>query len=345
MQTYRYAVLGLGNVGTALVRHAAARAERVAERYGLELRLVAAVDSTGAVADPGGLDPTALAAMKESGRALADHAGARPIPSPDDFASLGAHCLVECLPTNLETGEPGVAWARAALDAGSDVVFADKGPLVAALPELERRAADRGRRIGTSGTTGGALPSLTVARRELAGARLTEIHAILNGTSNFILTRMREDGAAFGDALAEAQRMGIAEPDPSYDTAGWDTAVKLTILARGLLDESASLDRVDRHGIDELDPRLVEEAKATGGRLRLVGRATLRDDGRAALSVAPEVVPASDPFFLVDGKRKGVRFVTDDFSELVMLGGASGRTDVAASLLKDMIWCALEGRR
>src|ERR1051325_5607002 len=164
-------------------------------------------------------------------------------PSPQERAR-GVQCVVDCLAPYLATGEPGLTWALAALRTGADVVFADKGPLAIALPEVEAEAERCGRAIGTSGTTAGALPTLTVARRELAGATLVEISGILNGTTNLILTRMR-DGVAFDEALAEAQRAGVAEPDPRYDIEGWDTAVKFTILARGLLDPSFTLGRVD----------------------------------------------------------------------------------------------------
>jgi homoserine dehydrogenase len=151
-----------------------------------------------------------------------------------------------------------------------------------------------------------------------------------------ILTLMRERGASFEEALAEAQRAGIAEPDPSYDVEGWDTAVKMTILARSLLDPSVSLRSVDRRGIDRVDPDLARMAREVGGRLRLVGRAR-RTAAGVAVTVAPEVVSPSDPFYLVEGPQKAARFVTDDLGEQVIMGGASGRRDVAAALLKDML--------
>ena len=142
------------------------------------------------------------------------------MPAPAELLAGGIECLVECLPTSFATGEPGLTWARAALEAGADVVFADKGPLVTALPELQAEADRRGRQLGMSGTTAGALPTLTVARRELAGAELREIAGILNGTSNLILTRMREGRVGFAEALAEAQREGIASPTPATTPRG-----------------------------------------------------------------------------------------------------------------------------
>lgn len=333
MKPYRYAIVGFGNVGAAFAGHAAERADRVAATHGIELRLVAVMDSTAALVDERGLDGRDLARWRESGRRLSERDGARPLAS---VALGGVECVAVCLPTNRETGEPGLTWARAALAAGAGVVLADKGPALLALPELEREAARRGTFVGASGTAGGALPALSVAKRELAGAEVREIAAILNGTSNMILTLMRERGASFDEALAEAQREGIAEPDPSYDVLGWDTAVKLTILARSVMDASLSLADVDRRGIDAIDPALVERATATGARLRLVGRARRTPEG-VRLTVAPETVAPDDPFYLVDGPFKAVKLTTDDLGELVVMGGASGRRDVAAAMLKDML--------
>jgi homoserine dehydrogenase len=342
MHTIRYAILGFGNVGTALAAHVAERRGLLAADYDLDFRLAAVTDSTALVADPEGLDPLAVAHWKESKRRLAEWPGARPLPSPDELGGL-VDCVVGCLPTNLETGEPGLTWARAALRNGADVVFADKGPLAVALPEVEAEAKSLGRFVGVSGTTGGALPSLTLGRHELVGTTVREISGVLNGTTNLMLTRMRE-GLTFDDALAEAQRLGIAEPDPRYDVEGWDTAVKILIITRALLDPSATLDRVDRRGIDTVAPETLAEAAAAGGRVRLVGRSR-RTDAGAAITVAPEIVGPDDPFYLLEGKKKAVRFVSDDYGDLCVIGGASGRRDVAAAMLKDMIFAARERAR
>ena len=336
MNLLRYAIIGFGNVGAALARHVHERADRVAQRYGVELRLVGVADSSGYLSQPSGLDGRELAAWREAGRRLAELEGGHKHCGLEDVLSGGVDVVVVSLPTDRDTGKPGLTVARAAIAAGAHVVLADKGPALLALPELEREAAARGVTIGASATVGAALPTLSVARRELAGAEISEIAAILNGTSNMILTSMRVDGVSFHEAVTQAQRAGIAEPDPSYDVQGWDTAVKLTILTRALIDERCTLDRVGRIGIDELEPEFVELANRTGGRIRLVGRAVRNPDG-ATVTVAPEIVGPDDPFYLVEGARKAVRFDTDDLGELVVTGGASGRRDVAAALLRDIL--------
>lgn len=337
MRTIRYAIVGFRNVGTALARHIAEVSPRVERNHNLRFQLVAALDSSGAAIDVDGFDAPALAAWKEGGRPLAEHERGRACPCHDTLFESGVECVAIALPTDRATATPGLAWARAALAAGAHVVLADKGPALLALPELEAEAARLGLQIGASATVGGALPTLSFARSELAGTELKEISAILNGTTNLILSTMRTTGASFNQALAEAQRLGIAEPDPSYDVQGWDTAVKLTILARSLLDPAALLARLERQGIDDLDSHMLDRAARTGGRIRLVGRARRVDDD-VRLSVKPEIVDSTDPFFVVDGAKKAARFITD-LSDLVVMGRADGRKDVASAMLKDMIRC------
>lgn len=332
----RYAIAGFGNVGSALARHVHDRADRIARSYGLDVRLIGVCDRSGVLIDPSGLDGSEIARWRESGRPIGDHPGGPSSCEPEEFFAAGIDVLVVSLPTDRHTGMPGLKLARAAIGAGAHVVLADKGPALLALPELEREAATRGLTIGASATVGSSLPTLSFARRELAGAEIVEIAAVLNGTSNVILTGMRAEGKSFREALAEAQRAGIAEPDPSYDVEGWDTAVKLTILTRALMDERCRLDGVNPVGIDGLDPEIVERARVTKGRVRLVGRSIREDDG-VRMTVAPEVVGAEDAFYLVEGPRKAVRFRTDDLGDLVVSGGASGRRDVAAALLRDML--------
>jgi homoserine dehydrogenase len=339
----RYAIAGFGNVGAAVARHVAERRATLSTTHGVDLRLVAAVDSTGAIVGDD-LDALALADARDAGQRLASHARATRSPAPRDLLARGVDCLVVALPTNLETAEPGLTWARDAIAAGAHVVLADKGPALVALPELEAAAAARALRVAASATVGSALPTLSIARRELAGAELREIAAILNGTTNAILTLMREDALSFDEALARAVRDGIAEPDPRFDVEGWDAAVKLTILSRALFDAALSLGDVERSGIDEIDPAILEVAARDDRKIRLVARARRTPEG-VRLSVAPEPVSPDDPFYLVDGARKAIRFVTREMGDLWVMGGASGRQAVAAVILKDILETSTGARR
>ncbi len=349
MRRYDFAIVGFGNVGRALARHYEARRALIRDRFEIELRLTALVDRAGSLFDPEGLPIDDLARFKESYGSLGAWPGIRPALRPDELRGSGVEGIVIALPTNLECGEPGLSLTRAALDCGLDVVLADKGPPLFALPDLEEQAARAGVFLGTSGTTGSALPSLSVLRGWFGASSVTEISGILNGTSNLILTRLREPGATYESALAEAQRAGIAEPDPRLDVEGFDTAIKLVILTRGLMSQGATLASVERRGITGLAPELLEEGRRGSGRLRLVGRARRESTTRGTvttthITVAPELVAPDDPLHDVDGTNKAIHFCGDDLGEFTLIGGASSRVGTASALLRDLI-AAARGRR
>jgi len=339
LRRYDFAIVGFGNVGRELARHFAERRELVRERFDVDLVLTAVVDRSGAVFAAEGVPIDGLARRKEQRGSLADSPQAHPAPRPDELRARGVEGLVVALPTNLDGGEPGLSLARAALDSGLDLVLADKGPALFALPELLEKAARGGLFLGTSATTGCALPSLSVLRSWFGAARIDEISGVLNGTSNLIVTRLREPGSTYESALAEAQRLGIAEPDPTLDVEGFDTAIKLVILARGLIDPEASLRSVARRGIVGLPAELLAAARTGPERLRLVGRAR-RVGTSALLSVIPELVAPTDPLHDVEGTSKAVTFRGEDLGEMTLVGGASSRSGTASALLRDLVAAA-----
>ncbi|HWQ33769.1 MAG TPA: homoserine dehydrogenase [Blastocatellia bacterium] len=337
----KIAIIGFGNVGRAFAELIEQRRDWLRANYNEQMRVVGLSDRSGVIINADGLAVPALMQLKQSGRTL-ESAGAQaasPAEAVRLFAEAGAQVLIETLPSGLKTeGEPAITFATEALSRGLHVVTANKAVLLFAGSKLEQLAADKGVRIAHSGATCAALPTLSFARRELVGVQITAIRGILNGTTNYILTRMNEDGLSFDAALAEAQARGIAEPDPRYDTEGHDSAAKLVILANALMNAEATLDDVSRTGIDALPQALLEEAQATKGAIKLIASARL-NAGRVELSVRPQLVPPTDSLFAVRGSNKAVEFETDLYGTLLVAGGASSRTAVAATLLKDVISC------
>lgn len=344
MRRYDFGIFGFGRVGRALARHFAERRERLRKSFDLEANLTWVVDSHAALFAPEGIPVEELAKLKEGGASLVDAPGARAGATPETLRETGVEGIVLALPTDLEHGEPGLTLVRKAIDCELDVVLADKGPALFALPELEERALRNRVSLGTSGTTGCSLPSLDVLRRWFAGAQVDEITGILNGTSNFVLTRMRAStlpvAQALTEALAEANAQGLTEADPVLDVEGFDAAVKLVILARGLIDPRATLAQVDRHGLTQLDESLLRAQAHGSGRVRLIARA-VRGPERATMTVAPVLLPPDDPLFFVDGAQKAVRFVSDDLGAMTLVGGATGPTGTASALLRDLVTAAL----
>ncbi len=339
----KIAIIGFGNVGRAFAELLQERQDWLRVNYNEQLRVVGLSDRSGVIVNNDGLDTASLMQLKQSGRSL-ESAGAQPATPAEAvrlFAEAGAQAVIETLPSGLKTaGEPAITFVTAALNRGLHVITANKAVLLFAGPRLEQLAADKGVRLAHSGATCAALPTLSFARRELIGAQITAIRGILNGTTNYILTRMNEDGLSFDAALAEAQGKGIAEPDPRYDTEGHDSAAKLVILANTLMKAEATPDDVSRSGIDALPQPLLEEAQARKGAIKLIASARL-SDGRVELSVRPQLVPPTDSLFAVRGSNKAVEFETDLYGTLLVAGGASSRTAVAATLLKDVISCVM----
>ena len=256
------AIVGFGNVGRAFAELIRQRRAWAKEIFGTELRIIGASDRSGVLVNRDGLEIESLIQIKASGNVLssAGAIAATPVEMVKLFAEAGAQAIIETLPSGLQSeGEPAITFITEALTHQLLVVTANKAVLLFARAKLERLAASNGVKLAHSGATCAALPTLSFARRELVGAQITAIRGILNGTSNYILTRMNEDGLSFETALTEAQAKGIAEPDPRYDVEGWDSAAKLTILANALMCPApeARLDQVERTG-DEvcLDVRM-----------------------------------------------------------------------------------------
>lgn len=235
-KTYRFVLTGLGNIGRTFLEVLQSRETMLREWYGLELQPVGVADSTGVAYDPRGLDGAGIAALKRAGRSLRDSPHYRPDLDPVTvLQTADADLLCEATPTNLQDGMPGLGIVRSALQLGVPAVLASKGPLVlaygelAALSDLSGDAARPALRF--SGAVGGALPSINIGRRDLAGSRIDRVEMVVNGTTQVILQLMA-DGQPFPQALAAAQTMGIVEPDPALDVDGWDAANKLVILAK-----------------------------------------------------------------------------------------------------------------
>ncbi|MBP7707803.1 MAG: homoserine dehydrogenase [Candidatus Aminicenantes bacterium] len=330
-------VTGFGHVGRAFVSLLRDKGEELRRRYGLEPEVLAVARAegcfhTGAPLDVrhlsrGGDDWTAgNPAWREGQRAT------------DVIAGLGpGGTLVECTVSNLRTGEPGLSYISGALRSGWNAVVASKGALVVGLPELRALAAANGVGLRFSGATAAALPTIDVGLVSLAGTRIEGIQGVLNGTSNYILTRMGE-GLAYEEALKEAQDKGIAEPDPSHDVGGWDTACKILLITNACLDVAYVLADVHVRGIDGLTGEFVRTARSEGRTVKLLATAAPGRKGeRWSLDVRPSVLEPTHPLYHVDGTEKGISFYTDSMGTVTVTGGRSNPRGAAAALLKDLI--------
>lgn len=350
MTTLRTILTGVGNIGRTFLEVVEARRERLRSRYGLTLVPVGLADASGTAADPSGLDVGAAVALKRQRRSVAALPGVgRPGQTALELLrTTEADLLIEATPTDPAGGQPGLDLVRAALRRGTSAVLASKGPLVvayaelAALSDLSEGAGDRAPCLRFSGAVGGALPSVNLGWRDLAGGEITRIEAVLNGTTQRILG-LRARGASAAEALAEAQRIGIAEPDPTLDVDGWDAACKLVILANAVLRRRVGLADVRVRGIGEVEDAALRAAAASGGRVSLVALADRREDGSYELSVRPTTLAAEHPLARLGLDELGIVYHSDIAGRTAATSLEEGPIGTVAAMLRDVIEVARRG--
>ncbi|MEM0381839.1 MAG: homoserine dehydrogenase [Nitrososphaerota archaeon] len=314
----RCGIIGYGFLGRRLAKHLTGYRER-----GLKLTLLA--NSKGYLHVEDGLDIEGL--MEE----ISTHPGFRASHPMEAIENGLADLLIVLTPTNVYNGEPGLTYIREALGRGIDVVTADKGPLVIAFRELTSLARSMGASLCYEATVGGGIPVFSLARHSLRGDRILSIRGILNGTTNYILTRMHFEGLTLDLALQEAQMMGLAERDPGLDLGGIDSACKVVILANALLGLDKKLEDVKVKGITQVTPDAILAAKELGMTIKLVGSV-----GDGKLSVAPRLVRLNHPL-CVHGTLNAIQFKMEVMGDLTLIGRGAGESTVSA-LLSDIEW-------
>jgi homoserine dehydrogenase len=255
----------------------------------------------------------------------------------DDAASLAAEAEADVV-VELIGGSEGVARrvCEAAIDAGRHVVTANKALIAMAGTELAQRAEARNVTLGYEAAVCGGMPIIKVLREGLAGNRITRLHGILNGTCNYILSQMRETGREFEDVLAESQRLGYAEADPSFDIDGIDSAHKLAILTSLVFGCEVNFDAVYVEGIRQINALDVAYADELGYRIKLLG-ITERSDGGVYQRVHPTMVPRDTPIAAVEGVFNAVVSEGDFAGATMMEGRGAGAEPTASAVVGDIL--------
>ena len=341
MTRTRLALIGFGTVGQGFTEILAERGELLAARHGLELSIVAVSDfNRGSVYRREGFDPRALLdAADDLEKIEADATGWDALTT---IRQSGADAVAELSFTDLATGEPALTHVREALARGMDVVTTNKGPIALRFAELRALGAANGAGIGVEGTVMSGTPTLALGTGLLASAGVTRIQGILNGTTNYMLTRM-EAGLDFAAALDEAQHEGYAEADPSGDVDGIDAAGKVVILANLVMDASIAMDDVARQGIRDVSVADVAAASAAGERWKLIGSVERAPGGGVVASVRPQRVALSHPLAGIGGATNACTFTTELLGDVTIVGPGAGRLATGYALVEDLI--ALRGGR
>ena len=308
-------IAGLGTVGASLVRILQQRSNELAVSCGRAIEI------------------TAVSARNRNKDRGIDLAGNTWFDDPVDMAKTGnIDVLVELVGGAEGTADQAV---RAALARGLHVVTANKALLARHGVELAQMAEEKGLLLNYEAAVAGGIPVIKAMRESLTGNHFSRVYGIMNGTCNYILTRMEKEGLSFEACLKEAQRLGYAEADPTFDIEGNDTAHKLAILTTLAFGSQIAADDIYLEGISNISIDDIHAARDLGFRIKLLGVAQRTDTG-IEQRVHPTMVPLDSVIAQVDGVTNAVALESDILGELLMVGPGAGGNATASAVLGDI---------
>ncbi|MGM0717948.1 MAG: homoserine dehydrogenase [Halobacteriota archaeon] len=307
----RLAIVGSGAVGTSVLE--------LAGGYGHDV--VGVADSSSGAVGATGLDTEAVLSRKRERGTVGDE-------TLEDVIEADYDVLVEATPTTLGDAEPGFSHIERALERDRHVVLANKGPVAERYDDVRALEADSEGTVLFEAAVGGAIPVLSTID-DLNG-QVTAARGVLNGTANFVLSRMAAEGLGYEHVLAEAQDLGVAEADPTFDVEGIDAALKCVILANVLYDDTYTLEDAEVEGIDDLPGSALELAAEDGRTIRLIGEVAHGD-----VRVGPRLVPENGTL-AVSGTLNIVQLETQHAGRLNISGRGAGGPETASAILADV---------
>lgn len=311
----RIGIAGLGTVGASLVRILQQRSQELAITCGRAIEIIAV---------------TARDRTRDRG---IDLNGITWFDTPEDLANKAdIDVFIELVGGASGQAEVSV---RAALARGIHVVTANKALLAKHGVELATLAEEKGVLLNFEAAVAGGIPIIKALRESLTGNRVTRLFGIMNGTCNYILTKMEKEGLSFEACLKEAQRLGYAEADPSFDIEGNDTAHKLAILTTLAFGTKIAADEISLEGITNISIEDIQAAKELGYRIKLLGVALNTENG-IVQRVHPTMVPLNSAVAQVDGVTNAVAIEADILGELLMVGPGAGGNATASAVLGDI---------
>ncbi|MBS1847385.1 MAG: homoserine dehydrogenase [Actinobacteria bacterium] len=318
-RTIRVGILGNGNIGEALVDRIEAQRGDLAARTGIDLEI-------------------AKVAVRTMDELRSTHLAADVVTT--DAMSICVDEGIDVVVELIGGVEPARTFVLAALGAHKPVVTANKALIAATGTELFDVAVSTGVDFLFEAAVGGGIPIIRPLRESLIGDRITRVLGIVNGTTNYVLTRMTEEGSQFGDVLAEAQRLGFAEANPAADIGGHDAAAKAAILATIAFGTTVVADQVYTEGIDDVDAELIDRATRLGYVIKLLAIVERVDDGadtQTAVRVHPTMVPLDHPLAAVRDSFNAVFVQGEAVDDLMFYGRGAGGGPTATAVLGDVI--------
>ncbi len=318
----KVALIGLGSVGRGVATMLA--------KKDLGITITGIADSKSGLMDDTGIDiAKVLAGKKKTGMC-----GDSRLTAADVIKKGNYDALIEVTPTNALSGEPATGYIKAALNRKKHVVTSNKGPVALFYKELRALAGKKGVAFRYEATVAGAIPIMHTLEHGLAGNEILALYGVLNGTCNFILTRMADEGLTYEQALMEAREMGYAEADPTYDVQGIDAAIKLVILANTIWGNGVKLSDVDRTGIDLLTADALRLAEEEGCTIRLIAEAIPR---KKLIRVSPRIIEKTHPL-VVEGTLNALTLETDMAKEITLIGRGAGSVETASAIIGDLLF-------
>lgn len=323
----RLFIAGFGTVGQGVAEVLESRKEFFKKRYGKNVKIVGVMDSRTYVTDSEGLAPLDLVSGKiETGKVgKKTYTDALAVLDSVDY-----DILIEVSPTNYRDGGQGLKNITRALERGKDVITTNKGPLAISFGKLIALAKKNRCKLKFEGSVGGAMPIINLCHDNLVGENIKSIRGILNGTCNYILSKM-DSGQPYEQALKEAQQLGYAEADPAGDVEGYDSACKVVILANSVFHRDVVFSDVSITGITGITEEAIALAKSRNMVIRLIGEVTA-----TKLEVAPRLIPKGHPL-AVNGTLNAAQILSDLAGPVTITGRGAGRLETASAVLSDLI--------
>jgi homoserine dehydrogenase len=332
----RLIIIGFGNVGKSFLKMIGEKKKIRSNKFKSDLKVVAVLDKKGGVVDPNGVDPEELLRIdaKKGTVSAASSIGQFGLSPISAIKEIEADTVLELTPTNPINGEPAITYIKTAIEEGKNVVTTNKGPPALALRNIVDLASRKNVDFRFSGTVGGGTPILEFVRQTVEVDEVLSLKAILNGTTNYILSKMYNEEIQMNKALKQAQLMGYAEKDPALDINGIDPALKLTIIANYALKRELAFKNVRTIGITGVSLEKIREAKKKNKKVKLI--CTIKKDA----IIAPQSIEMSDPI-CVDGSLNSIQLKTKHMEEVTLIGPGAGGYQTSTSILGDLL--AIEG--
>lgn len=332
MNECKVIIMGFGAVGQGVANAISLKKDMIKQEHNVEVKVVAAADSSSSAICADGLDEQLLVSVKNDNGSLASYPEyGSDVCGIDVLDSVEYDCLIEATPTNIEDGEPALSLTLKAFEEGKDVVTSNKGHLALFFKDVVSAAEKNNVQFRYEATVGGAMPIINFVKDTLSSCKVSSIEGILNGTTNYILSRMTSEGSSYKDILHESQELGIAETDPTQDVEGIDAACKTVILANSLLGIDATYSDVDVEGISNITSQAIELAKKDGYLIKLI--AEVSPDN---LKVSPRLVKQGSSYD-VNGTLNMATVHTDLAGDVTVVGLGAGSLETASAMLTDLI--------